>query len=68
MSDPLQSRATTAEQVKAIVAFSARYFSGGPFQDPVRVLLKVRMEHRPWKVEIIPADTSLGTVLARRNE
>ena len=33
--------ATSSEQVQAVIAFSARYFSGGPFQDPVKVLLKV---------------------------
>ena len=38
---PLQMSATCSEQVQAVIAFSARYFSGGPFQDPVKVLLKV---------------------------
>lgn len=40
--NPLQVVAESTEQVQAVIAFGARYYSGGPFQDPVKVLLKVR--------------------------
>lgn len=39
--NPLQVTAASTEQVQAVIAFGARYYSGGPFQDPVKVLLKV---------------------------
>lgn len=39
--NPLQVVAESTEQVQAVIAFAARYYSGGPFQDPVKVLLKV---------------------------
>ena len=39
--NPLQVTAESTAQVQAVIAFAARYYSGGPFQDPVKVLLKV---------------------------
>lgn len=47
---PLQVAATATEQVPAIVAFAARYYSGGPFQDPVQVLLKVQTASMPHPI------------------
>ena len=48
---PLHMSGATTQEVQAVVAFSARYFSGGPFQNPVRVLLKVCLQCIPRHVE-----------------
>ena len=63
---PLQVTASSTEQVQAVIAFGARYYSGGPFQDPVKVLLKVHTLFAPSTVHLLLIHSFLRVSSAAR--